>query len=130
MIKWTGQRDKKTFEYEQMRRIRLSCTCIKYHPGLYYQFIRSLVSNDYVHGHWWPCSDCSNAQADLGLRCPHIPEDTFLHCAVQITLSRKFIDIVCWQPYRAVHDINLFSLTDAVPHKISAGMQCSQQDCM
>ena len=28
----------------------------------------------------WPESDCTNAQTNPGFRCPHIREDTFLHC--------------------------------------------------
>ena len=28
-------------------------------------------------------SDCADAQAGLGLRCPHMPEDTFSHGTVQ-----------------------------------------------
>ena len=25
-------------------------------------------------------SDCTDAQADVGIHCPHMPEDTFPHC--------------------------------------------------
>ena len=47
-------------------------------------FIHSVVSNDSVSGQWRPWSDCADAQADLGLRCPHMPEDTFYHDAVHL----------------------------------------------
>ena len=39
-------------------------------------FIHSVVFNDSVSGQWRPWSDCADAQADLGLRCSHMPEDT------------------------------------------------------
>ena len=54
-----------------------SCACVKYYPGLWSPFIHSVVSNDSVSGQWRLWSDCADAQADLGLRCTHIPEDTF-----------------------------------------------------
>ena len=41
----------------------------------------SFVSNDSVCGQRMPWSDCADAQADLGLRCPYMPEDTFSHGA-------------------------------------------------
>ena len=41
--------------------------------------IYSIVSNNSVSGQWRPRSDCADAQSDLGLRCPHMPEDTFSH---------------------------------------------------
>ena len=39
----------------------------------------SVVSNDSLSGQWGPCSDCVDAQADLGLRCPYMPVETFSH---------------------------------------------------
>ena len=53
----------------KMRRFRSSCACVKYH-GLCFPFIHSVVSNDSVSGQRRPWSDCADAQADLGLRCP------------------------------------------------------------
>ena len=40
---------------------------------------RSIVSNASVCGQQKPRIHCASAQADLGFRCPHMPEDTFLH---------------------------------------------------
>ena len=40
-------------------------------------FIYSVISNDSFSGRWRHWSDCADSQADLGLRCPHLPEDTF-----------------------------------------------------
>ena len=63
----------------KMRRFRSSYACIKYHLGLCSPFIHFVVSNDSVKGQWRPWSDCADAQADLGLRCPHIPEDITIY---------------------------------------------------
>ena len=38
-----------------------------------------------------PWSDCVNAQAELGLRCPHMPEYTFSHGAVQLAVNTLFV---------------------------------------
>ena len=41
-------------------------------------FLIPNVSNYFVSGQRKSRSDCTNAQSDLGLRCPHIwPEGTF-----------------------------------------------------
>ena len=37
----------------------------------------SVLYNDSVSGQWRPWSDCAAAQADLGLCCPRMPQDTF-----------------------------------------------------
>ena len=60
-----------------------SCACAKYHPGLCSQWIHSVVhvSNEAVSGQRRSRSDCAKMQADLGLHCPHFPEDTFSHGA-------------------------------------------------
>ena len=65
------------------RRLRLSCSCAKYHPGLCPPFIHCVISNDSVSGQWRPWSDCADAQSDLGLGCPYIPENTISHGAAQ-----------------------------------------------
>ena len=45
-----------------------------------------IVSDDSGRGQWKPWSDCANAQADLGLRCPHMPKDTISHVAVHFSI--------------------------------------------
>ena len=45
-------------------------------------FIHSKVSTDSISVQWRPWSDCTNVQADLGLRCLLMPEDTFSHSSV------------------------------------------------
>ena len=58
------------------------------HPAHAQSIIRALnlflvhtfcVSKDSVSGQGRPWSACTDVQADLGLCCPHIPEDTFSH---------------------------------------------------
>ena len=61
-------------------------TRAKSHQSICSPFIHSVVSNDSVSGHWRPWSDCMNAQADLGPRCPHMPEETFSHIAAHMYL--------------------------------------------
>ena len=53
----------------------------KYSPGICSSFIHSIVPNDSVNGQRRSESDCADAQADLGIRCPHMPEDRFSHGA-------------------------------------------------
>ena len=60
----------------KMRKIctfRSFWACAKYHPGLCSPLIHSTVSINFIsrRGRLW--SDCAEAQADLGLRCPHMP---------------------------------------------------------
>ena len=47
--------------------------------ALVYIAIYSTVSKESVNEWWRPRSDCAHAQTDLGLRCPHMHEDTFTH---------------------------------------------------
>ena len=63
---------------------RSSCAFAKHHPGLSSSFIHSVVYNNSVTGQWRPWSDCADAQADLGLRWPYMPEDIFSHGVAQI----------------------------------------------
>ena len=64
----------------------------KFIPRVCKIFFRYLLSIDPVYsvlydsvsGQQRPWSDCAYALADLGPRCPHIPEDTLLHSAAQI----------------------------------------------
>ena len=74
-----------------MRRFRSSCACAKYQPGLWSPLINSSISNDSLSGQWRPRSACAYAQADLGLRCPHVPEDTFTHGAAHMKKARAML---------------------------------------
>ena len=44
----------------------------------------SILSNESFCGQRRPWSDCADAQADLRLRCPHIPKDTLAHGIIHI----------------------------------------------
>ena len=76
--------------------------------------IHSIVSNDSISGQWrprsdcasgqWrPWSDCADAQSDLGLRCPHMLEDTFSHGAAHKTLYRRRYNVVLTLRARGVN---------------------------
>ena len=54
---------------------------VVYHQGLCSPFIHSVISNYSVRGQWRPWSACKDAEADLGLGCPNMPKDIFLHGA-------------------------------------------------
>ena len=58
--------------------------CTKYHPGLCFPLMHFVMSNDYARGQRRSWSDCADAQADLGLHCPNMPEKKFLHGAAHI----------------------------------------------
>ena len=66
--------------------VRSSYPCAIYHLSLCSPFIHFVVSNDLISGQSRPWSDCTDVQADLGLRCPHMPEDTFLLGVAHIIL--------------------------------------------
>ena len=68
--------EKMSSRMRKMYRFRFITSSAKTHPGIWSLFIHSIVSNDSVSGQRRPWSDCADAQADLGLRCPHMPEDT------------------------------------------------------
>ena len=71
----------------KMRKFRSSCTCAKYHPS-FAPFIHSIVPNDSVSSEWRPWSDCADTQAELGHRCPHMPED-ISHGTVHLLLTES-----------------------------------------
>ena len=58
--------------------------CAKFHPRICSPFMHSIRSTDSVCGQPRPWSDCANAQADLGLRCPCMHENTVSHGAAEI----------------------------------------------
>ena len=54
-----------------------SNACAKSPPSICSALIHSIMSDDSVRGQRSLVSDCSDAQTDLGLCCPHMSEDTF-----------------------------------------------------
>ena len=65
--------------------------------------MHSIVSNDYISGQWRPWSDCADARSDLGLRCPHMLEDTFSHGAAHKTLYRRRCNVLSTLRARGVN---------------------------
>ena len=86
-------RRKSAFEHKQMSRFRSPRACTFYHQGLRSPFIHSVVSIDCVSGEWRPWSDCADAQADLGLHCPHMPEDMYHYQLKRLRESLKNISL-------------------------------------
>ena len=98
-----GQRQAKSpFGHaRKMYRVTSSYTCAKSHPGICSPLKQSIVSNHSVCRQWRPGSDCVDAQADLGLRCPHMPEATFSHGAAKLKAHICIIllgrmQMTCW----------------------------------
>ena len=63
--------------------------CAKCHLGVISLLIHAIVYINSVSGRRRLWSDCADAQADLGLRCPHMPKDTFLHGAAHLMMCLK-----------------------------------------
>ena len=53
--------------------------------------IHVVVFNDSVNGQWRSWSDCTDEQADLGLRCPYMPKDMFLHGIALLIIQLCFV---------------------------------------
>ena len=70
-----------------MCRLTSSCSCavLSAHPGICSPLNYFIVADDSVCGQRRPWFDWADAQADLGLCCPHMPEDTF--CMARTVLS-------------------------------------------
>ena len=81
---WAASSENVSSNMCKIRTFRSSCTCAKSHPGLCLPLIHSIVFNNSVSGQRRPWSDCADAQADLGLRWPHMPEDMFSHGAAHM----------------------------------------------
>ena len=78
---WGTSSEEVPLSMYKLHRFRSPWACANYHPGIHSPFIRSVVFNDSFSGQWRPWSDCLTAQADLGHRFRHIPEDMFSHGA-------------------------------------------------
>ena len=50
----------------------------------------SKVSNNSVKGQQRPFSDCVDAEAYLGIRCPHMPEDVFSNSATHLNILSPY----------------------------------------
>ena len=92
---------KSVFEHAQNVRIHISLHMRKVssRPLLSAHFVVSNDSGSRQRKSW---SDCADAQADLGLRCPHMPEDAFLHGA---TMHVNYKSTFKWPLSKHVFDI-------------------------
>ena len=75
---------KSAFEHEQNGQTEIILRMRKVSSGHVLHLIHFIVFKDSVSGQRRSWSDCADAQADLGLRCPHMPEDTFSHGPARI----------------------------------------------
>ena len=66
-----------------------SCACARSRSGRCSPLIQSIKSNYSCSGQRRPWSDCADAQADLGLRCLHLPEDVFSHGEAHLSSFQK-----------------------------------------
>ena len=74
------KKQKSPFEHMQNVQIQVIRRMFKVSSGPFLSIdIYSIVSKNSVSGQRSPRSDCADAQSDLGLRCPHMPGDTFSH---------------------------------------------------
>ena len=87
---WAAPSKKSVFEYSQ------KCThsdsfhaCSQFHPGICSPLTHYLMSNDSISGQRRLWSEC--VEADLGLRCSHMPEDTFSHGAAHFIITKTYL---------------------------------------
>ena len=79
---------KGVLEHAQNAQIQISPHApAKFHSGICFPLIHAVVSNDSVSGQRRPWSDCAGAPSDLGLRLPHMPEDTVSHVAANLMMD-------------------------------------------
>ena len=91
---WAASSENVPLSMRQMRSFSWFCACAKDNPGLRSRFLHSVVSSDSVSGQWKPWSDCTDVQADMGLRCPHMREDTFSHGTAHITQTLSIMSML------------------------------------
>ena len=78
----------------KMRRFSSSYACAEYHLCIWSPFMQIVLSYDSVSGQWRLWLDCVESQANLGLRCSHMTEDTFSHGAAHFTSVSKYLLII------------------------------------
>ena len=71
----------------KMQRFRLIPRMLKVSSGHFLSIVTFYSVNGSISRQRRPWSDCTDAQADLGLRCLHTLKDMFLHCAAKIMLT-------------------------------------------
>ena len=81
---------------QKMCKFTSSCICPKSHPSICSPLKYSIVSNDSICGQRRPWSDCANAQSDLGLHYPHMPDDMFLQGVAHILICALETPFLSW----------------------------------
>ena len=99
-IEWAASSKKVSSKMRKMHRFKSFCVYAKYHPGLCSSFMHSAVSNDSVSILLNPWLDFADAQADLGLYCPHMPGDIFSKGAANIVFVTKSNGLTVTEDYR------------------------------
>ena len=88
----------------KMHRFTSSCTCAKSHPGVCSPLKHSTVCRERR-----PRSDCVDAQADPGLRCPHLPVFAWRGpCNVPSYCSANMLHVTC--------TVSILSFTNHKPY--------------
>ena len=72
---FTGKVRSSFFNMCKIGRVKSSCTCTKYHPGLCSPFIHSVISNDSVKGQWLGLDQTALMQRLIRA----LAKDMFLH---------------------------------------------------
>ena len=70
---WSLSNENVPSNMRKMRRFRSARACASSGNLLSIHIFYTVVSYDSDSGQWRPWSDCADAQADLGLPCPHMP---------------------------------------------------------
>ena len=83
-----ASRVKRAFEHVQNTQIQIILRMRKVSSG-HLRSIETVVSNVSVQGRPW--SDCADAQADQGLRWPHMPKDTFSYGAAHNVITHQLL---------------------------------------
>ena len=104
---------KSTFEHAQNAQIQVTLLVAKYHRAFCYPFLHSAVVNDFVREQWRPWTDCADAQADLGLRCPHMSKKRIFAWHGQIYASAHCVDHTTVRHYTVQYrnaSVNLYMI--------------------
>ena len=73
-----------------IHRFGSSCACAEYYPDICFPFIPSVVFNDSVCDSEDPDQTARmQAQSDLGLHCPHMPEDSFSRGVIHFIITLR-----------------------------------------
>ena len=88
--KWVVSSQKSVFEHAQNVRIHIILRMRKF-SSEHLLSMHSIVSNDSASEQRMPRSDCADAQADLGLRCLHMPRSKYWATYLLAICLLKFI---------------------------------------